>query len=160
MEERILTLAGRLFRQAARCSIYALRADKDKQPHLAVLFQALAESHTRQAQRFLLQARGFLGTTKKNIQLAYEEELPALIDIYEALQDEAGKHESKAIATGCKQSSRVEQMNRNLLQRLGDDPQTRMFYICDFCGFISPDDAPDSCPICTAPKKRFIKVAP
>ncbi len=160
MEEKLLTLAGLLFRQASRSTMYALRADKDKRPELAVLFQALAESHARQAQRFLVQARGTVGSTEKNVAIAFTEELPTFIDLYENLQREAQEIGSKALITGCKHSLGVERMNRNLLQRLSDDPQVRRYYVCDFCGFVSPDNAPEFCPICTAPKKRFIEIAP
>ena len=160
MEEKLLTLAGRLFRQAGRSTMYALRADKDKRPELAVLFQALAESHSRQAQRFLVQARGFLGNTDKNTAIAFTEELPAFIELYEAMQLEAQEMKNKARTTGCKHSIGVERMNRNLLQRLADDPQVRNYHVCDFCGFVAPDTAPESCPICTAPKKRFVKITP
>jgi len=159
MEEKILLLISRLFRQASRSAMYALRADKDKRPELAVFFQALAESHSRQAQRFLLQARGALSETQKNTNVAFEEELPTFIETYEALEQEARNQDNKALAVGCKHSAGIERMNRNLIKRLSDAPQVRSYHVCNFCGFVAPDNAPASCPICTAPKKRFSEIA-
>lgn len=160
MDEKILLLIAGLYRQASRISMYALRAEKDKRPEMAVFFQALAESHHRQANRFLLQARGFLSNTGENSRILLEDELPACIETYEILHREALALESKSMVTGCRQSAGIERMSRNLIQRLGDDPKVRSYHVCDFCGFISPDVPPESCPICTAPKKRFIAFTP
>ncbi|HEB70962.1 MAG TPA: rubrerythrin family protein [Desulfobulbus sp.] len=160
MDEKILLLIARLYRQASRSTMYALRADKDKRPELAVFFQALAESHSRQAQRFLVQARGHISDTGENAKTAAEEELPTFIETFDALHQEALDQNNKTVATGCKHSAGIERMNRNLIQRLIDDPEVRSYHVCDFCGFLSPDAPPDSCPICTAPKKRFIEIAP
>jgi len=138
MEEKILLLIARLYRQASRSTMYALRADKDKRPEMAVFFQALAESHIRQAQRFLVQSRGHLSDTKENTKVASDEELPTFIETFDALHQEALTLDNRSIATGCRHSAGV----------------------CDFCGFVSPDTPPESCPICSAPKKRFIEIAP
>ena len=157
MDEKILLLVARLYRQASRSTMYALRADKDQRPELAVYFQALAESHSRQAHRFLLQTRGASHPTGENSRIAIEEELPAFIETYTALEQEAGNQGKKALLTGCRQSAATERMNLNLIKRLEDSPEIRSYHVCDFCGFMAPDSAPDACPICTAPKKRFNK---
>lgn len=160
MEEKILLLIARLYRQASRSAMYSLRADKDKRPELAVFFQALTESHSRQAQRFLMQTRGVVGQTQENTRTAFEEELPAFIELYEALHQEAQALNNKGLACGCRHSAAVERMNRNLIKRLSDDPQVRKYHVCDFCGFVSPDTPPENCPICTATKKRFVEIVP
>ena len=160
MEEKILILVAALYRQASRSTLYALRADKDKRPEMAVFFQALAESHARQAGRFLLQTRGILADTQENVRIASEEELPSFVETFATLHKQAMATNNKALATGCRHSEGIERMSRNLLQQLTDDPQVRSYHVCDFCGFISPDSPPESCPTCTAPKKRFIAITP
>ncbi len=160
MEEKILLLIARLYRQASRSTMYALRADKDKRPEMAVFFQALAESHIRQARRFLVQSRGHLSETKENTKVASDEELPTFIETYDALHQEALAQDNRSIATGCRHSAGIERMNRNLIQRLADDPEVRSYHVCEFCGFVSPDTPPKSCPICSAPRKKFIEIAP
>lgn len=160
LQENILLLYASLYRQANRCAMYALRADRDGRPELAVYFKALSESHTRQANRFLLQARGVTGSTEENARIVLDNEIPAFLETYAALDNKAQTVENKALATGCRQSSSVERMNANLLKRLMDNPQVRSYHICRFCGFISVDDPPESCPVCTAQKKRFTAITP
>jgi len=33
------------------------------------------------------------------------------------------------------------------------------YYVCEVCGNTVAGEAPDRCPICMAPKKRFTKIA-
>jgi len=139
--------------------MYGLRAEKDGHPVTALYFQALASSHQRQADRFLLQSRGFIGDTEENISTVTESELPDFIKTYEALEQEARDEGEKGLATGFRQSLGLERMNRNLGQRVDEQNEGQEYYVCDFCGFISPDRAPDSCPICTAPQRRFTRIA-
>ena len=156
MNDHILLLCGQLFKQASRCTMYALRAKRDQRPDLALLFTALAESHSRQARRFLLQVRGSIGHTPANLTAMEEDELPGLITLFEELGREAEHIGSRALATGSDHSLRIAWMNRSLLARLREQPRTREYHVCDFCGFVAVDTAPDNCPICTAPRRRFI----
>ena len=156
MNDHILLLCGQLFKQASRCAMYALRAEQDQRPDLALLFTALAESHSRQGRRFLFQVRGSIGHTPTNRTVMEEDELPGLIALFEELGREAERTGSRALATGSDHSLRIARMNRSLLARLRDQPQSRSYHVCDFCGFVAVDTAPDNCPICTAPRRRFI----
>jgi len=136
--------------------MYALRARQDGRPDLALLFQALAESHSRQGQRFLLQARGFISDSPANIATATEEHLPYLIEAFESLAKKAGRENKRALAIGADHAARIGRMNQNLLNQLRDTPCPRDYHVCDFCGFVAPDRPPERCPICTAPRRRFI----
>jgi len=158
MNDTLLLLIARLYRQASRCAMYALRAEKDGQPAMALYFQALATSHDRQAHRFLLQARGVIDNTKENLATVSQEELPGFMETYEALQQQAMEEGKKGLATGCRQSSGIERMNSNLGQRVDEQKEGQKYYVCNFCGFVSPDKAPLSCPICTAPQTRFLAI--
>ena len=156
MQETVLLLVARLYQEASRCSIYSLRAVKDGQPQLARLFQAMAESHSRQATRFLLQVRGSIGDTAANIRQAFDRELPALMATFEQLEPLFREQGLKPLALGCRHGLAIARMAQSLQRQLAGQAESRDYHVCNFCGFISADAPPETCPICTAPKHRFI----
>lgn len=155
MEQQLLLLYARLKREAERCRIYALRAKKDGLPASSRLFRALAASLDMQAQRFLVQLRGMVGSTAENEKQVFTEELPGFIKEYNSLLAEARHAGSKALETGFMHSTAVQENNLALSSHLGDAGQDKEYYVCDFCGYLAVDEPPENCPVCTAPKRRF-----
>ena len=160
MEGEILELYAGLCREAARCELHSLRAVKDARPELVVLFKSLALSLRRQAERFMVQIRGMVTDTDDAAAEVYQTILPASIDEYEKLARRAGQLGSKALSTGFDHSARVQRKNKSLYRQVAKDCRATAYHVCDFRGYVARDHAPESCPICTAPKKRFLKVAP
>ena len=160
MEEQILELYAGLAREAARCELHALRAAKDNRPELAPLFTSLRLSLTMQANRFMMQIRGIVTCTDENLEEVYSKILPSSIEEYEQLARRAEQIGSKALLTGFDHSAKVQRKNSSLYRQVEKDRQPSEFHICNFCGYVSRDSLPQKCPICTAPKKRFIQVAP
>ena len=158
MEKQLLMLFARLSKEAQRCKIYAMRAEKDRHPELAGLYKALALSHLMQAHRFLVQVRGSVGPTSENEITAFTEELPELLKDYQAMLLEAEKEGSKALETGFRHSSAVQRRNLDLYRQLKQKDKAPEYFVCDFCGFVATGKPPDNCPVCTAPKNRFVKV--
>lgn len=143
-------------RGAARKKIYALRAEQDGNKQLAKLFRAIAVSEEAQAIRLLLQLRGQTGTNSQNCRAAFEEEIPSLMEQYERAMDTAAKAGERAMESAFLQSAKVARIHLNLKKKLDSDPaKDSAYHVCTFCGFIMENHAPDKCPICTAPAKRF-----
>ena len=157
MEEKLLEIVARSARSAERYKLYALRAKKDEQPRLASLFLAIAESHAMQSKRFLMQIRGAVGTTAENEQKAFAEDIPAAVQGYELLLEEAEGLGSKALQTGFRHSGDVEKHHLELYNRMKEREQETEYYVCDFCGYVAEDEPPENCPVCTAPTPRFKK---
>ena len=158
MENKLLEIIARLTKSSERCKVYAMRAKKDNQPALAHLFLAMGESHAMQAKRFLMQVRGTIGTTEENAKAAFTNEIPSAIREYELLLKEADLEGNKALATGYRHSGEVESRTLELYDLYNEQKQDREYYVCDFCGYIADGEAPDNCPVCTAPKNRFKKI--
>jgi len=157
--KQLLTLYANLKKEAERCKVYAMRAKKDDLPELSLLLHALALSHNMQARRFLMQLRGSVGTTEENIRTAITEEIPGFIKVYGKMLQEASQEGSRALETGFLHSSAVQQRNIELYDIYDDaDERESEYFVCDFCGYIAAGEAPDNCPVCTAPKKRFVRV--
>lgn len=160
MEEQLLDLFARLSRSSARSRLFAMRAKKDGRPAIGHLFLALAESQAMQAQRFLMQIRGSVGSTDENERSVFKTELPETIEEYTKLQAQSDQEGAKALSTGFIHSADVDKLLLELYQSLDEQNVEREYYVCDFCGYVASDAPPDNCPICTAPKKRFKKVEP
>lgn len=139
--------------------MYAMRADRDDRPELALLYRAIASSQEMQARRFLVQCRGSMGTTAENEETAFASELPAFIGEYEALLTAAEKEGSKALATGFRHSRTVQERNLELHAILARRDRDAVYHVCDFCGYIAGNNPPENCPVCTAPERRFIRIA-
>ncbi len=159
MEAEILELYAGLAREAARCELHALRAVKDGRPELAPLFTSLGLSLTMQAKRLMMQIRGMVSNTDETIEEVYRTILPASIEEYEQLARKAEQLGSKALLTGFDHSAKVQRKNSSLQRQVEKDRRAGDYHVCDFCGYVSRDTAPEKCPICTASEKRFKLVA-
>lgn len=146
-------------RGATRKKLYALRAEQDGAPQLARLFRAIAVSEEAQATRLLIQLRGQTGKNEENCTLTFTEEIPELISRYEQAAETAEKAGNKAMHSAFFQSARVERKHLSLKKKLDRNSALATdYHVCGFCGFIMEGEAPDNCPICTAPPSRFKEV--
>jgi rubrerythrin len=160
MEDEILELYAGLCREAARCELHSLRAIKDGRPELAPLFKSLGMSLNMQAKRFMLQIRGTITTIDDSIKEVYNQILPGSASEYERLANQAELIGNKALETGFSHSAKIQRKNSSLYRQVASDQQVSKYHVCDFCGYVARNKAPEQCPICTAPKKRFLTVAP
>lgn len=156
-EKQLLLLISRLLKDSERSKVFALQAKKDGHVEIAKLFKALTASQAIQAHRFLIQIRGKTGSTSDNIRSTFEQNIPAWIDEYNSLASEAEKQGAKALETGFRHSATVQQQAIDLHKKLEKSGNNADYYVCDFCGYLAQNEAPENCPVCTAPKKRFKK---
>lgn len=146
-------------RGATRKKLYGLRAEQDGELQLARLFRAIAVSEEAQALRLLFQLRGQTGKNEENCQLAFAEEIPELISRVEQAAETAEKSGERAMYSAFSQSARVGRKHLILKKKLDKNRGLdTAYHVCTFCGFIMEGDAPDNCPICSAPASRFKKV--
>ena len=146
-------------RGAARKAIYALRARQDGETALAALYQAMGESEAAQARRFLVQLRGRTGRGEDDRATCFGRETPALIERYQAAAKAAEEAGEKALHSAFSQSERVEKIFLALEKKLAQGKPGGQYQVCRFCGFIKEGtEAPEHCPICTAPAGRFQEV--
>lgn len=163
LQEHLQKLFLEMTRGAARKRIYAMRARQDGNKALASLFSAISNSESAQAARFLTQLRGQTGSNEQNCTLAFTDEIPATINLYEQAVQLADDTRNKAMHSACSQSARVQRIHLSLKKKLDrkstlDENSTASYHVCQFCGFIMEGKAPDNCPICTAPPSRFQEI--
>lgn len=158
LEPHLLQLYAHLAKESARFEIYAIRAQKDHRPDLVQLYQTLASSHSAQANRLLLQARGTVKESERNTVQTMDQELPALRHLYEKLAEATPNLVNRALATGSDHGIRINRLLTEIVQKYLEPQPVSNYYIFDFCGFIGTEKVPDRYPVCTAAPYRFIKV--
>ena len=125
------------------------------------LFRAVSEAESVHARRYLLLMRGKIGSTEENLETAFQNEIKANAAEYPKLIKDAAEDGNKAVLKAFSQARDVESQHANLYKKAINDMVAERetdYYICQVCGFINEDEAPDRCPICGAVKEKFSQV--
>ena len=140
---------------------FSEKAAAEKLPNIARAFKANALAEQIHAMNHL-KTLGGIGTTKGNLDAAVggenfevEEMYPAYIKVAE-LQGEktAGIVFNRAMA--------AEKVHASIYKKAkeaadkGGDLDAKPIHVCTVCGFTMEGVAPKNCPLCGAPKEKFI----
>jgi rubrerythrin len=143
---------------AVRNEAFAMKADSEGYSQIARLFRAISDAESVHARRYLLQMRGKIGSTEENIERAFQNEIKANVEEYPKLIKDASDEGKEKILKAFSQSRDVEsghaQLYKKAMNDMLSDRQTD-YYVCQVCGYVSEDDAPDNCPVCGAVKGKF-----
>jgi len=142
---------------------FAKVAEKDGFPQIAKLFRAAAAAETVHAHSHL-RVMGGIKDTSENLKSAIAGEGFEFQEMYPKFIQEAEAEGNKAATMSFMNANAVEEIHHglysNALQAIeaGKDLTERTIYVCEICGNTVYDNAPDSCPICKAPKEKFFSV--
>jgi len=142
----------------ARNSAFALKADQDGYPQIARLFRAVADAESVHASRYLKLIRGKIGSTEKNLEAAFQNEIKANVEEYPKLIKDASEEGQKAVEDAFSQARDVESRHADLYKKAMNDmlsDRQSQYYVCKVCGYISEDEAPENCPVCGADRGNF-----
>jgi len=143
---------------SVRNEAFARKADKDGYPVIARLFRAVSEAESVHAHRYLLLLRGKIGSTEENLETAFQNEIKANVDEYPQLIKDASDEGQKIAFQAFSQARDVEDRHAELYKKAMNDmlaDRQTEYYVCQVCGYISEDAAPENCPICGAVKSKF-----
>jgi rubrerythrin len=142
---------------------YAAFADKARQenlPNVARLFKANSyaeEVHAKNHFRTL----GGIGKTSDNLAAAGETfEVTEMYDAYLVVAAHQGEAAAKMSFNA---ALKAEEVHAALYKRAqvavaaGTDLGAGAIQVCAVCGFTLEGEAPDKCPVCNAPKDKFVK---
>jgi rubrerythrin len=142
---------------------FAKKAEQDGFPNIARLFRTTAEAERIHAEGHLRALAG-IASTRENLQAAIEGESYEYTTMYPPMLEQAQTEGHRAkIMFGY--AVKAEAVHAELYKRAleaaaqGADLTETKFYLCPFCGHIEFGIAPDACPICGAPKARFVEVS-
>lgn len=143
---------------AIRNAAFAGKADHEGYNQIGSLFRAVAEAESVHARRFLLLMRGKIGTTEENLERAFQNEIKANAEEYPKLIKEAQAEGEDGVLKAFSQARDVEDRHAVLYKNAMNNmlSERRIAYqVCQVCGYISEDSAPDHCPVCGAVKTKF-----
>ena len=146
---------------AVRNEAFAKKADMEEYTQIAHLFRAVSDAESVHARRYLLLMRGKVGSTEENLEAAFQNEIRANVDEYPKLIKDASDEEEKGALKAFSQARDVESRHAELYKKAMNDMlanrQTE-YYVCQVCGYINEDKAPEKCPICGAVPGKFKQV--
>ena len=146
---------------AVRNEAFARKAEMEEYAQIGRLFRAVSDAESVHARRYLLLMRGKVGSTEENLEAAFKNEIRANVDEYPKLIKDASDEEEKGALKAFSQARDVESRHAELYKKaMSDmlaDRQTE-YYVCQVCGHINEDKAPEKCPVCGAVPGKFKQV--
>ena len=146
---------------AVRNDAFAKKADADGYPQIARLFRAVSDAESVHARRYLRLMRGKIESTEENIERAFQNEIKANVEEYPKLIKEASEEGKESVLKAFSQSRDVESRHAELYKKAMNDmlaDRQTVYYVCQVCGYVSEDEAPENCPVCGAVKAKFKQV--
>ena len=144
-----------------RNDAFARKAEAEGFAGIARLFRAVSEAESVHARRYLLLMRGKVGSTEENLQTAFQSEIKANVDEYPNLIKEATEEGEEAALKAFSHARDVEDRHAELYKKAMNDmlaERETIYYVCQVCGYVAEDEAPQNCPVCGAVKGKFKKI--
>jgi rubrerythrin len=142
---------------------FAKKADADGKPMIAKLFRSAAAAETVHAHAHFRVMDG-VGSTADNLKAAVEGEGFEFMEMYPKFVAEAEAEDNKAAVMSFKNALVVEEIHHGMYSgaleafEAGNDLPDGKIFVCPICGNTVCGEAPDKCPVCSAPKDKFFEV--
>ncbi|MBS7252252.1 MAG: rubrerythrin family protein [Candidatus Freyarchaeota archaeon] len=144
-----------------RYLIYSTKAEEEGFPNIARLFKATAFAEQVHATNHC-KVLGNVGTTKENLQASIDGETYEVEEMYPSFSAVAKLQEEKVAERTTNWALQAEKIHLGLYQKAkqsateGRDVEIGKIQVCSICGYTVEGEAPSKCPICGAPKNKFI----
>ena len=146
-----------------RYLFFADKAEKEGNSQIARLFRATAEAETVHAHNHLEVMRG-IGSTKGNLEVAINGEHYEFTKMYPGFIEQAKAEGNEGAQTSFYYANKVEKIHHDLYQKArdaleaGQKLKDEPYFVCQVCGNTVAGEAPETCPICGAPRNKFKRV--
>lgn len=144
-----------------RYLIYAKKAEEEAKPNVARLFRAVAFAEQVHATNHF-KTLGDLGDTSENLQEAVHGENFEVEEMYPAYDAVAKLQSEKDAIRSIHYAIEAEKIHSAMYAeakqsvKCGKDADFAVIYVCSVCGYTVESEAPDTCPVCSAPKNKFV----
>jgi len=111
-----------------------------------------------------LKAMDGIGSTAENLKEAIKGENYEFSEMYPAFIEQAKAEKQTQAETSFDYANKVEKIHHALYQKAlesleaGKELKEEPYYVCSVCGNTVAGEAPEKCPICGAPRSKFMKV--
>ena len=157
-EKNLAYAFGAESKAAARNAVFAKKAEIEGYTNIARLFRAVSDAESVHSRRFLMLMRGKIGSTEENLATAFENEIKANAEEYPKLIREAAEEGQEAALKAFSHARDVESRHAELYKKAINDmiaERETVYHVCQVCGYIAEDQAPERCPVCDAVKEKF-----
>lgn len=143
---------------------YAAKAEKEGFPGVAKLFRAISAAEAIHAANHL-RALETVKSTLENLQDAKAGEDYEVGEMYPPMIADANKEDEKRAAMSMTYAWEVEKVHSELYGqaiaavKAGHDLSEAKVRICPICGHTVIGDAPDKCPVCGCPGRKYKDIA-
>jgi rubrerythrin len=140
---------------------FAEKAAAENLPNVARVFKANAYAEQIHATNHLKTLAG-VGSTKENLGAAVGGENFEVEEMYPAYIVVAQAQGEKMAETYFGWALQAEKVHRAIYQQAKKvvdaekDIPHKPIHVCSMCGFTMEGDAPDKCPVCGAPRGKFV----
>ena len=144
-----------------RYLIFAEKAEQDGFSNIAKLFRAIAHAEFVHAKNHFV-ALGNLGKTPENLQAGIDGETYEVEEMYPVFKKTAEFQGEKGAVRTTNYALEAEKIHADLYKKAkemaesGKDLEIKKVYICPVCGYTAVDEAPEYCPVCGAPRDKFV----
>ena len=175
-EQNLINAFGGESQAHMRYLHFANQAEKENYNNLARLFRAIAHAEYIHAGDHYRELKhldgGFVansmaafgpGDSRKNLKLAIEGETFEIEEMYPVyletakFQGETGAQRTFEWAYGTEKMHKMLYVKASDSIIVGIDMKLDRIQVCDVCGYTLEGDAPDTCPLCNAPKDKFVE---
>ncbi len=143
-----------------RLLMFAEQAEKEGLPQIAHLFRAVASGEGIHSRRHFALLES-VADTQTNLEQAFQSETAVNGIYYPKMLKEAEEDGEKTVAIVFSQARDVDAVHTKLYKKALNHliaEEFTEYYVCTVCGYTVERKAPETCPICNAPKSRFKKV--
>jgi rubrerythrin len=140
---------------------FSAKAVSENLPNVARTFKATAYSEQVHATNHLKTLAG-VGTTAENLSGAIRGETFEIEEMYPAYVKVAELQGEKTALIFLNYALAAEKVHAGIYGKVkasvdkGKDIEAAPIHVCSVCGFTMEGDAPDNCPVCGAPKAKFV----
>ena len=143
-----------------RYLFFANKADKEGYAQIARLFRAAAEAETVHARNHFNAMDG-VGSTKANLNAGIIGEHQEFTRMYPQFIEQARADQYQRAEVTFDWANKVEEIHHGLFQAAlkaldsGEAVKDKSYFVCQGCGNTVEGEAPETCPICGAPRSAF-----
>jgi rubrerythrin len=142
--------------------IFADKAEKEKKPHIARMFRAIAYAEQVHATGHF-KVLGGIGDTIQNLKTGIDGETFEITEMYPVYNEDAKFQGEKEAEKTTHYALEAEKIHAEMYKKAkkaaeaGEDIEIGTVSICPICGYTHEGELPDFCPVCGVKKDLFKK---
>ncbi|MBW1807465.1 MAG: rubrerythrin family protein [Deltaproteobacteria bacterium] len=139
---------------------YAEKAEQEGYSQMARLFRAISAAEKVHALKHLRLLK-VIKSTEENLKTSFESEISVSENIYPGFIQVAEEEGNKAALISFSHARDAEEVHAKLYKNAIDhmiEERETSYHVCQVCGYVVDGQPPDNCPVCNAPRDKFIQV--